>query len=103
MIEGRRLAYEQKGDGTQALTDFAKAIELNPKKLDASLFNAEPIKNSPKLQVQIFREDSKILRRELRYANRVNPSALQSSLPTPWCTKNNPSGSYLSLMARSFG
>ena len=43
------------------------------------------------------------LRRELRYVNRVNPSALQSSLPTPWCTKNNPSGSYLSLIARSFG
>ena len=24
---------------------------------------------------------------------RVNPSSLQSSLPTPWCTKNSPSGS----------
>src|SRR6202030_4514220 len=33
------------------------------------------------------------------HANRVKPSALQSSLPTPWCTKNRPSGSYFALMA----
>ena len=31
----------------------------------------------------------------------VKPSALQPSLPTPWCTKKRPSGSYFSLMARS--
>ncbi len=37
------------------------------------------------------------------HAIRVNPSSLQSSLPTPWWTKNNPSGSYLSLILRSLG
>ena len=31
------------------------------------------------------------------YFSRVKPSALQSSLPTPWWTKNRPSGSYLVL------
>ena len=38
---------------------------------------------------------------EERQFKRVNPSALQSSLPTPWWRKNRPSGSYLSLIARS--
>ena len=33
---------------------------------------------------------------------RVKPSALQSSLPTPWWTKKSPSGSYFVLTARSF-
>jgi hypothetical protein len=38
-----------------------------------------------------------------RHASRVKPSALQRSLPTPWCTKKRPSGSYRSLMARRRG
>ena len=33
-------------------------------------------------------------------SNRVKPSSLQRSLPTPWWTKNSPSGSYLSFTAR---
>ena len=33
-------------------------------------------------------------------ATRVNPSGLHSSLPTPWWTKNSPSGSYLAFTAR---
>jgi hypothetical protein len=33
----------------------------------------------------------------------VNPSALHSSLPTPWCTKKRPSGSYFFLIAWSLG
>src|SRR4029077_6567645 len=39
----------------------------------------------------------------VHHANRVKPSALQSSLPTPWCTKNRPSGSYFALMPRKRG
>ena len=35
--------------------------------------------------------------------NRVNPSALQPSLPTPWCTKNSSPGSYLRFTAASRG
>ena len=38
-----------------------------------------------------------------RYRSRVKPSALQSSLPTPWWTKNSPSGSTKSFTARSRG
>ena len=34
------------------------------------------------------------------YDRRVKPSALQRSLPTPWWTKNRPSGSYLSLTCK---
>ena len=37
------------------------------------------------------------------FVSRVKPSSLQSSLPTPWWTKNRPSESYRSLIARSFG
>jgi hypothetical protein len=37
------------------------------------------------------------------YARRTKPSALHSSLPTPWCTMNIPSGSYFAFTARSFG
>ena len=37
------------------------------------------------------------------YFRRVKPSGLQSSLPTPWWTKNSPSGSTLSLTCRSRG
>jgi hypothetical protein len=37
------------------------------------------------------------------HARRVKPSALQSSLPTPWWTKKSPSGSYLRLISSSLG
>lgn len=39
----------------------------------------------------------------LQLRNRVNPSALQSSLPTPWWTKKRPSASYFALAARNLG
>ncbi|MBD8881399.1 DUF3247 family protein [Rhodanobacter sp. 7MK24] len=35
--------------------------------------------------------------------NWVKPSGLQFSLPTPWCTKNRPSGSYLRFAAARRG
>ena len=37
------------------------------------------------------------------HARRVKPSGLQSSLPTPWCRKKRPPGSYFRLIARSRG
>src|SRR5260370_40639165 len=33
----------------------------------------------------------------------VNPSADQSSLPTPWCAKKRPPGAYFALAARRVG
>ena len=38
---------------------------------------------------------------ESQLLSRVNPSALQNSLPTPWCTVKSPSGSYFFFTASS--
>jgi hypothetical protein len=50
-----------------------------------------------------LKQESQPLRSRPSHARRVKPSALQSSLPTPWWTKKRPAGSYFFLTASSFG
>jgi hypothetical protein len=51
--------------------------------------------------VAAFRSSAKVNVNRYSRSRLLKPSALHSSLPTPWCTKNRPLGSTFSLMARS--